>query len=647
MTFTDDKHAGSSRADKGKGKEREADEQEEHAADERSLDGQDETSPREAFSSVLKLVEANKLLSDAVLDSVGTSSGYAMLPMQTYAAVTKLLSDTISDLSSAPSYPIPPSLGLATHRYTRKKTAYAPRPSIAIPPAPLHDPLNSPQYSLDYWGISPAYRSQAQEPTGPTPVYLEKLPAEILLMIIDEARSASLQQAAAPVRDEWGEVYRSPVQPDGTTLQETAQRFVLNLGLVCKKWLQPARAIAFRNVFGHRSHTLVRLNKLLASPVSSVAASQITSLDVLVAPFESYPPLDDGGWGVGRVSSNSSLSVKDRNIGDQFLTLVTATKSLSKLKLTLADKAGGWSRSNNPVPAFLESSVFAALTSLPALRALELSFSIDFEELEAILHASPLLESVALVAVSNLDQPAIHSSSPHPATRIRSFLLGNPENAMHFSTNLLAAQLVWLIEPAVESLTTLAVLVVSDSTWVGGAQTTPPAWASAEFADLLARMAEKLEKLFLQELGARGQATPSFAQAPHNNSFDHALSSLSSLKQLALPAAYTGAQFLPSLSSCLKLEDLGLSGIPQHTPASAFIAALDGGEWKKLKCVTVAGAFGAVGGGRGGWGGWAGGWGAGGGAGAGGTGGTQVWSGGERRKLEEIARRRGIEWKWE
>ncbi|GAA6027834.1 hypothetical protein JCM8097_001739 [Rhodosporidiobolus ruineniae] len=525
---------------------------------------------------------------------------------------------------------------------------------------------------------------KAQEPTGPC--FINKLPAEILTAIFELAREGSVKHVVP--REEDFRSFIKTLDDNGLVPEPlhgskpAALRFALALSFLCKQWTQPARTVAYRKLTIHHGLGLVKLNAYLANSGGSgpSIASQIKSLDVVVAAahpeddgddldFNMAPRPGNGGWRRYGASPRRSKGApkpedkEERNAGLQFAKLVAATTKLRSLTLKVVD-TDGYIDEAGQYADFLEPTIFRALTTTPTLRHLHLRHVTDFEELEQIVKACPDLESLKLESLDNLSGGAaqLSSISPHPASKLRVVHIGNPRFADRSSLS--SAQLVWLLEPAVtsNSLRDLQVVLVASGNGAngvggginnalaaaggmfglggggaGGLQGPVPPFASADFADLLARCGTSLERLVLQDLSYSGAVDQSLLQAPHNGSLDHSLASLSRLSSLSLQWTSTGSSFLPSISPLTSLHSLSLHGIPEETSAPAFADALQA-AFPALKAVTFSGGIGLVGGAAMGIGGRAGGV-----AGAlGGGGGANAWTGAGIRKIREVGEARGI-----
>ena len=206
-------------------------------------------------------------------------------------------------------------------------------------------------------------------------------------------------------------------------------------------------------------------------------------------------------------------------------------------------------------------AVLKTLSTTQTLTILNLAFSIDFDELEVIINGLPNLEHVAIRAIDCISgSPAVASTNPHPANKIRTFKLGdtnssNPYNIQEY-TALSDVQLSWLLEPAIVNgmLKELDISILVDPGVGGGwpagipggpggfgANANAPPFASSTFADLLMRCGANLERLVLQDISEGGgvslpfssssfpwglvadcfgtsQLNPNFAAPPHSQS---------------------------------------------------------------------------------------------------------------------------------
>lgn len=162
------------------------------------------------------------------------------------------------------------------------------------------------------------------------------------------------------------------------------------------------------------------------------------------------------------------------------------------------------------------SNAFSACS----LTTLSLTFAVDFEELEVILAGLPALEALRLHAVDNIaGAGTVTSTTPHPATELRIFCLGDPTSFRDFSS-VTDVQLAWLLEPAARNrkleVIEVNVMTNGNGAWGGGgpggawnmgggavAQGSPP-FASRQFADLLVLTAPSLQRLILRDLQSTG-----------------------------------------------------------------------------------------------------------------------------------------------
>lgn len=87
---------------------------------------------------------------------------------------------------------------------------------------------------------------------------------------------------------------------------------------------------------------------------------------------------------------------------------------------------------------------------------------------------------------------------------------------------------------------------------------------------------------------------PSFQQAPHNSTFDYALSHLTELREVTIQFIYTSTTLLSSLGNCPSLEALYLLGHPSTSTASAadLANAIEDGDFmKNLRKLVISGQF--------------------------------------------------------
>ncbi|GAA6005835.1 hypothetical protein JCM11491_004027 [Sporobolomyces phaffii] len=452
------------------------------------------------------------------------------------------------------------------------------------------------------------------------------------------------------VRDEYG----NPVNRLSGS-KAAAQRFALALARVCRAWLEPARTVAFRHVYIYQGPQLAELLSGLAeSPSLGRAAPSILAISATLAPPGSNEaPSNSAGPSItlnrmlGRItarrgrpstpvsfggartkpdaeggSSGGGKGGEGKTPAEMWSQIVEMCPNIKKLKLRILPSSSRWAGfSRSPsMTEFLDAAVLGTLSSTHGLKTLNLAFSIDFEELEVIMNGLPNLESVSIRAIDAISgSAAVSSTGPHPAQNIRYFKLGDsnsnsPYNIQEY-TSISDVQLAWILEPAVASasLRELDVSILIDPGIGGGwppglpggpanfgANANSPPFASSTIADLLIRCGDNLERLALRDLAETGSMNPNFAAAPHNANFDHALSSLTTLRDLSLQFAYTGANFLDSLSSIPRLRHLSLSGTPVHTSADLFADKLDRGLGE-LESLTISGQFAGTRGGQGGW----------------------------------------------
>ncbi|GAA5892997.1 hypothetical protein JCM6882_006912 [Rhodosporidiobolus microsporus] len=502
-------------------------------------------------------------------------------------------------------------------------------------PEALFDP---PTYS-SHETVEPesALDTQPERALYVAPSPINRLPVELLSRIFRLAH-ASAREPLEPGDGGWG----SPQQQLLGSKAATAQ-FVLGLSTVCKSWTDPAREVALSAVQVRHAYQLPALNRILDPSKARTAAFStcIASLDILLVValrvgnpshphafhgggrgFRAPPPPDHGAFG-GEVDEMP-------DVGVEFERLMSRASNLKELRLWISKTHGnGWGSDVFAYSDFLEAPVFRALTSLPpSLTALALRFNVDFEELESILASTPQLATLKIDALWSLPGAnGVASSSANPAGSLRVVHLGNVfrRNASYLSST----QLVWLLEPSAvaNSLQDLQLSLEPDigraggGGWGGlGPALVPVAFASAGFADLLARCSS-LTSLVLHDASLEAMADPSFAHPPHNDSLDFALSHLTSLTSLTFHLELTGASFLSTISSFPSLRALILYGSHPTTTARAFADALES-DFPVLETVAF------MPGGRGG---------------AGGRLGPMGWSGSGIRRIQEVAERRGIE----
>ncbi|GAA5915184.1 hypothetical protein JCM5296_007241 [Sporobolomyces johnsonii] len=583
------------------------------------------------------------------------------LPLQDAVPPTKSIPVPGRGVRMINQYPQPPSDVALVFAENARLALAALRPSALFPPLYPTMPSSPP----------PAASSRSGSPAVVGASAISKLPSELLVHIFTLARSAAAGRSTdsdvpSPgdvVIEAWGrghrvrmtDQYGAPIRTHALEgSHAAAQRFALALARVCRAWVDPARTVAFRTLHLNQGPQLADLLSLLTSRRElSHLASHIHSISAFLAPL---PPAD-ASTGAGDplrrsfayraaprlrgARAGSSVSVSKiqgeggglaergerESAGEMWSRLVALAGNVQKLRLRIiAGRSWGvpLGRGASSSADFLEAPVLACLSSTATLRHLDLSFCIDFDELEVVLNALPALESLTVRAIDNISGAGtVASAGPHPARNLRSLKIGDvssassPYHIQDYST-LTDVQLCWLLEPAVESgaLKEVEVVLLVDASapfggpWgallagggaaaAGGANVPPPPFASGLFADLM---------IF-----------PSLANAPHHSNFDHALTYLTSLHTLQLPFAYTGSHFLPALAPA-PLRSLALSGTPVHTSATAFADQLEHG-FAELEHLVVSGQYvGSRGGG--------------------GPGGG--WSGAGLRRVKQVARDRGL-----
>ncbi|GAA5892940.1 hypothetical protein JCM6882_006900 [Rhodosporidiobolus microsporus] len=632
----------------------------------------EDDSDLDSLSPSLKLVKALQVLSNAFFVGAKTQDGAAELRLETYAKVASLLSGAIKDFAdfSAPAPAPDDNNPMAVFRQMLDIDARR----LAASGATLDHPAFASVEERDLLGLfhqnallslaalqpdrylddeetsnGPA-AARSFSPAGPTPHYIENLPAEILISIFTLAREAAAVTAAppAPLATAYGFDVAMPSTPLPKNALEgsksAALRFAVGLSLVCRKWMRPARAVAFQNLYVRKGPTLVALNKLLATSEAGSLGDQVTSIDVAIVPTgaeNSNAPQSAGARSSPFTNPQFDLPEVERDAEAGFAALVKSAPNLNRLKLVIKTGRGPASNSlflppsRSQARGFLDGPVFDTLIALPSLRFLALSFVIDFGDFEAIIQGLPLVEELQLAAIDNFSGTAtVASSAAHPARSIRTFRLGADvsHGGYHQMSTISPQQLTWILEPSARSgsLQHINLTILTDyGGRHGGGQPAPPAFAGAPFADLLVQIGSTLKTLTMIDIGAAGTTDPSLLQAPHGGFFDYALHHLTSLRKLALGGVYTGTNFLGSVAPMTNLRRLSLIGPPANTSASACADALEA-NWEHLKTFRVSSGasarppaiFGIAGAG----------------AGAGAT----VWTGAERRRIKEIGQRKGF-----
>ncbi|GAA5880023.1 hypothetical protein JCM1840_005293 [Sporobolomyces johnsonii] len=586
------------------------------------------------------------------------------LPPQDAVPPTKSIPVSGRGVRMINQYPQPPSDVALIFAENARLALAALRPSALFPPLDPAMPSSPP----------PAASSRSGSPAVTGASAISKLPSELLVHIFTLARSAAAGRSTdsdVPSPDDvvietWGrghrvrmtDQYGAPIRTHALEgSHAAAQRFALALARVCRAWVDPARTVAFRTLHLNQGPQLADLLSLLTSRRElSHLASHIHSISAFLAPL---PPAD-ASTGAGDplrrsfayrtaprlrgARAGSSVSVNKiqgeggglaeggerESAGEMWSRLVALAGNVQKLRLRII--AGrNWGvplgRGASSSADFLEAPVLACLSSTATLRHLDLSFCIDFDELEVILNALPALESLTVRAIDNISGAGtVASAGPHPARNLRSLKIGDvsssssPYHIQDYST-LTDVQLCWLLEPAVESgaLKEVEVVLLVDASAPFGGPGPPWGALLAGGGGFAAGAANGLPPPFASGLFADLMIFPSLANAPHHSNFDHALTYLTSLHTLELPFAYTGSQFLPALASA-PLRSLALSGTPVHTSATAFADQLEHG-FAELERLVVSGQYvGSRGGG--------------------GPGGG--WSGAGLRRVKQVARDRGL-----
>ncbi|GAA5872865.1 hypothetical protein JCM16303_006858 [Sporobolomyces ruberrimus] len=631
--------------------------------------------------------------------------GSNAIPLDSYADVLELLSSALSDVSqsmphlrSAPKPvslhhlevaraklalpledPVPPAgppgiqgaliitpLGVASGvvgetRLPPSELAllYAENARLALatlrPPSLFPSPLPSTQTS----SLTPSGRVSPAPPIGASPI--STLPSEIILYILQFVHASELELARQPsprsssssssrssgVTEIWTERGRRSLRDEFGNPQKTsgpdvvAQKTVLALGRVCKAWLEPARAVAFRHLHlpqsAQASSLLSTLNSsdslqrslpavraisaVLGGSSDTNANPTAAALNRVIGRFPTRrarftpTPAGPSRSDTDREGSNKASGDDGKSPAETWSQLVGLCTSVKDIKLEIVPSPQRWSGFGHSASTteFLDAAVLGALSSTRSLTNLNLNFSIDFEELELIMNGLPNLEDLSVRAIEAISgSTAVGSTAPHPARNIRRFRLGDNSQTVYGGPEYTAisdVQLAWLLEPAVAngSLKVLEVFILIDPGLGGwnphgpggqGANVNTPPFASSTIADLLVRCGGNLDRLVLQDLGQVGGVNPNFAAYPHSSNFDHALSTLTSLRYLSVQFAYTGPDLITSLSSMSNLVKLCLSGTPIHTSADLFADKLEHG-FGSLEGLTFDGA-----GQRGGQGGW-------------------------------------------
>ncbi|BGP38333.1 hypothetical protein JCM10449v2_002264 [Rhodotorula kratochvilovae] len=408
------------------------------------------------------------------------------------------------------------------------------------------------------------------EPEPVEPCYIDKLPPELLRIIIACAYDEIL--ALDPSGEE-------PQQPLGgvevsadDARKMAATAFVMSVG--------------YRHIVIRFGYPLVALNKHLSERGGAAHALQISSIDILVP----SPPHASGrspqlnrayarrnaapsalGSSVVAEPKPPVIDGKELNAGDEVAKLVGHAASLRSLTLTVQRDPEDYSRSS----VSLDPPLLDALSSIPQLTSLTLVSAIDFDELEHIMSNLPALETLVLGAVYDISGVTV-APAPHSASRIRVFHIKQDVYEQLYFCPLSADELCWLIEPAATSgaLRDVQITVRNRSRHGGGGVGTA-AFATKDFADLILLCAPHLERLVLHDLDRSSGLDPSLNNPPHDGSLDHLVSHLTSIKELTLPWFLTSDAFLAAVATLPLLASLTLHGTPTTTSSSAFLTALE------------------------------------------------------------------------
>ncbi|BGP46435.1 hypothetical protein JCM10450v2_002279 [Rhodotorula kratochvilovae] len=430
------------------------------------------------------------------------------------------------------------------------------------------------------------------EPEPVEPCYIDKLPPELLRIIIACAYDEIL--ALDPSGEE-------PQQPLGgvevsadDARKMAATAFVMSCAEVSKAWVEPATSVrrasatatslsASDTRFGY---PLVALNKHLSERGGAAHALQISSIDILVP----SPPHASGrspqlnrayarrnaapsalGSSVVAEPKPPVIDGKELNAGDEVAKLVGHAASLRSLTLTVQRDPEDYSRSS----VSLDPPLLDALSSIPQLTSLTLVSAIDFDELEHIMSNLPALETLVLGAVYDISGVTV-APAPHSASRIRVFHIKQDVYEQLYFCPLSADELCWLIEPAATSgaLRDVQITVRNRSRHGGGGVGTA-AFATKDFADLILLCAPHLERLVLHDLDRSSGLDPSLNNPPHDGSFDHLVSHLTLIQELTLPWFLISDAFLAAVATLPSLASLTLHGTPTTTSSSAFLTALE------------------------------------------------------------------------
>ncbi|BGP46436.1 hypothetical protein JCM10450v2_002280 [Rhodotorula kratochvilovae] len=452
---------------------------------------------------------------------------------------------------------------------------------------------------------APAAMEEDSPPSGPC--YIDKLPAELLGMILADAYVAMLvpptngDEPTAPHR-------LSPIE----RRKAAASSFVMACARVSKRWIEPATSVGYRHILIRNGHALVALNARLGSPGGAAHAAQIVDIDIVVPALGTsndtagtvYRPMMPArlrttarrGTGFRSLVGNRTpppepkppvVDGEEVSAVDEFAKLVTHATCLRGLTLKV-------------VASPKLSTILSTLSSLRQLTSLTVVSVIDYEDLEQIMNNIPTLEELSLVDVSDISNTPV-STTPHSATRLRVFDLGPGAGGGFYPSAITSEQLCWLVEPAATAGALRDVQIATVATrgggqgigWGGGGGHSVP-YTSASFVDLLVRAGPGLESLALRDLeagaGIPPQVHPSLNNPPHDGSFDHLVSHLTSIKSLSLEWHFTSDAFLDVVSTLPSLSSLTLYGTPVAARSAAFLSALER-NFSALKTLRLVGAL--------------------------------------------------------
>ncbi|GAA5892978.1 hypothetical protein JCM6882_006908 [Rhodosporidiobolus microsporus] len=416
---------------------------------------------------------------------------------------------------------------------------------------------------------------ETQDPILTPPSLAQSLPAEVLVHIFSYARDAAV---APTTHDDPEEYVKAPyvkdVSADSKAMMGTegaALRFVAGLGRVL-----------FRRLYIRHGLALLRVIKILEDCSASRIASTVSTLDVLI-PAVAALQREDGSWQDSQRDRIDPETRHNRDGGKLVARLLKTLPELRSFRLvvkkgeTTEGEEGYWGSKAVPHHTFLEPTLFDAITThLTGITTLVLDFCIDLQDLGLILHSLSTVAVLALSGIGNFISGQTNSPShQNNAASLQILSVGTHSGELQKSI-LSSEQLRWLIEPAACSGSIKEVTLSLPCQLPLSLNNVPtvPAFASVEFADLLVGLAG-LEKLDLSAPNGENQIFGSLVHPPHNGTFDFALSHLTSLHHLCLPAHLLGDSFISITSTLPALKTLEIAGRSRHLPTDVVLQALE------------------------------------------------------------------------